>query len=152
MTPKKIFNYLSYLQYPLLPAAFYFIYEPYSLLLQGQLEKENIEFFFQSLNNTLVVLGLAVSFSSLQDANKPQHKLAKWVFGNPKRSRVFIIFMITTALALLSMGSFGFFIINEGPIHQLSLGLIVLSIGYLGLIKAATEMAEKQNKNEDQPS
>lgn len=82
MNFKLVFQYISYLQYPLMLVALYFSFIPY---LSG-LEKlrENLTLLFDNLNSALIFMGLGISFSSLQDTTKAQNKLSLNIWQNPK--------------------------------------------------------------------
>lgn len=78
---KLFFQYLSYLQYPLLIIALYFTSE--SLIYD--LDKNQV---LESLNKGLLFIGLGISFSTLQDITKTQNKLSRVVYQNPKYAKM----------------------------------------------------------------
>lgn len=129
----QIFQYLSYLQYPLMIAALYFCYKP---LIFGN---ENI---WADFNNSLVLIGLGISFSTLQDPTKTQNKLSRIIFENPKYAKYFIIYLVIMTFGFLGFGLFGWFFSENENIKEVSFGFIVLSIGLIGMLKVALEMAE----------
>jgi len=96
---KLYFQYMSYLQYPLMIIATYFAYEP--LLFE-------IDTYFESINKSLLFMGLAISFSSLQDTTKTQNKLSRIVYQNPIYAKTFIIYVMILTFVLLSFGIYGF--------------------------------------------
>lgn len=136
----QIFQYLSYLQYPLMLGAFYFCYKP---IIFGD---ENI---WQDINNGLVLIGLGISFSTLQDSTKTQNKLSRIVYENPKYAQYFIIYMLVLTFGTLGFGLFGWFSSENENIKEVSFGFIVLGIGLIGMLKVALEMADYHgSKNE----
>lgn len=135
-TYTQIFQYLSYLQYPLMILALYFCYKP---IILGM---ENI---WADFNNGLILMGLAISFSTLQDPTKTQNKLSRIVYENPKYSRYFIIYMLILTLVIMGFGSYGYFFSEIENIKEISFGFIVLGIGMISMVKMALEMAKYHN-------
>lgn len=131
---KLYFQYLSYLQYPLLVVAIYFAYQP----LFYDLSYEQV---WKTFNKSLIFIGLGISFSTLQDTTKTQNKLSRIVYQNPIYAKAFIIYLILLTLCCLLLGLYGFLYREGDKINEISLGLIVLGIGILGMLKAALEMA-----------
>jgi len=129
---KQLFQYLSYLQYPLMLLALYFFYKP---IFFGK------ETMWADMNNGLVLMGLAISFSTLQDHTKTQNKLSQRVYENPKYARYFIIYLFVLTLGILGFGIYGYFFATNENIKELSFGAIVFGIGMIGFVKVALEMA-----------
>ena len=50
--------------------------------------------------------------------------------------------MIAMIILFLTLGMIGFFSTNDSKLKELSFGLLVFGIGYLGLLKSAMEMFE----------
>ncbi len=147
MNFKSIFHYISYLQYPLMVTGLYFSISPY---LEGIEElKRNPDLIFQSLNYVLIFMGLGVSFSSLQDTTKTQNKISKKIWENPKKGKITILIMCFITLFLLSLGLFEYFNTNDGILKDLSVGIIVFSLGMFGFLKAAIEMFENHRKDKN---
>jgi len=118
---RKAFHYISYLQYPLMLIAAFFMFKPY---LQGfEVMRENSDLIFQYFNSSLIFIGLAFSFSSLQDTSKTQNDFSKRIWQNPKKGKLMILAICGLILITLTYG-------------------IVLSLGMFGFLKAAIEMFE----------
>jgi len=147
MNFKEIFHYISYLQYPLMLIALYFAFSPY-LLGMEQL-RESPDLVFKSLNNLLIFMGLGVSFSSLQDTTKTQNKFSKKIWESPKKGKITIITMCSSILLILFLGLIGYLNAINGILKDLSVGLIVLSLGMFGFLKAAIEMFENHRKDKN---
>ncbi|MBP8240263.1 MAG: hypothetical protein KAX50_09895 [Saprospiraceae bacterium] len=135
---KDFFHKISYLQYPIMAVALFFCYRP---LFSG------LENIWADLNKGLVFLGLGVSFSTLQDTTKTQNKISKRVWENPRYSRIFLIVLSFQIIVFIGMGLVGMFLTDIQALQELSLGFLMFSIGMLGLLKAAVEMAENHGKN-----
>lgn len=135
---KDFFHKISYLQYPIMAVALFFCYRP---LFSG------LENIWADLNKGLVFLGLGVSFSTLQDTTKTQNKISKRVWENPRYSRIFLIVLSFQIIIFIGMGLVGMFLTDIQALQELSLGFLMFSIGMLGLLKAAVEMAENHGKN-----
>lgn len=138
MNYKTFFHYISYLQYPLMLVSLYFAFKPY---LQGA-EQLDPDVIFESLNSLLIFMGLAISFSSLQDTTKTQNKFSERIWKNPKKGKIMIALIGFQIFFLLGLGLVGFFVTKEGVLNQISIGFIVLSLGMFGFLKAAIEMFE----------
>ena len=134
---KLYFQYLSYLQYPLMLIGLYFAYEPIIF---------DMEIFWESINKSFLFMGLAISFSTLQDSTKTQNKLSRIVYQNPKYAKIFIVYLILLTLFCLIFGVYGFLFSKIEQINQVSLGVLVLGIGMLGMLKMAFEMAAYHSK------
>lgn len=140
MNIKQFFHYVSYLQYPLMLIAMYFTFKPYFHGL-GKLT-ESPDLLFQDLNSVLIFMGLGVSFSSLQDTTKTQNEFSRKIWQDPKKGKVAIALMSLMILFLLMAGLIAFFIAGDGFLKDLSVGIIVFSLGLFGFLKAAIEMFE----------
>lgn len=145
MNFKLVFQYISYLQYPLMLVALYFSFIPY---LSG-LEKlrENPTLLFDNLNSALIFMGLGISFSSLQDTTKAQNKLSLNIWQNPKKGKIAIILMCMMILLFLLFGLIGYFSSEKGVLKDMSVGIIVLALGMFGFLKSAIEMFENHRKD-----
>lgn len=139
---RQIFQYVSYLQYPLMLAGAAYAFKPYVTGFDG---------LWGDLNNALVFFGLGVSLSTLQDTAKTQNKLSKRIWEDPKKGRNALIAMSVTAFVLVAMGLYGYFISSVNAFRELSFGIFVLGVGYIGLLKAAIEMYENHRKDKQPP-
>ena len=74
MNFRLIFQYLSYLQYPLMIIGLYFFIVPYLYGIDAL--KENPSLIFSNFNFGFIFMGLGLSFSSLQDTTKTQNKFS----------------------------------------------------------------------------
>jgi len=140
--PKQFFHILSYLQYPLMLAALWFAIKPY--LMRHELTEG-----IASLNSMLIFLGLTISFASLQDPAKTSWKFEKKIWENPKKARGYFIYVLLLSLAVLGFGIFGYFFTGIEAIKGLSIGAIVLAIGFTGYIKTVAEIFESHRKEDD---
>jgi len=134
---KLYFQYLSYLQYPLMLIGLYFAYEPILF---------DIEMFWESMNKSFLFMGLGISFSTLQDTTKTQNKMSRIVYQNPKYAKIFIVYLILLTLFCLIFGIYGFLFSTIEAVSQVSLGILVLGLGILGMLKTAIEMAAYHSK------
>ncbi|MDN3593458.1 hypothetical protein [Zunongwangia endophytica] len=147
MNFKTTFHYISYLQYPLMIIALYFAFSPYFLELEKL--KVNPDLIFQNLNNVLIFMGLAVSFSSLQDTTKTQNKISRKIYESPRKGKTFIILLCLIIISILISGLIGYFNSVDGILKDLSVGLIILSLGMFGFLKAVIEMFENHRKDKN---
>jgi len=139
MNNKLIFHYLSYLQYPFLIGVLYFTFK---------LNTSN-EFDLNIVNNILVLMGLAVSFSTLQDTKKVSMKFEKGIWENPKKGNLFISLITIFTFLILVFGIFGYFFSENENVQKVAFGSIVLGIGFVGFTKVAIEVFENHRKDKN---
>lgn len=132
---KKLFHYISYSQYPLMLAGLFFCFMPFF----GDIGSLWVEY-----NKALVFMGLGISMSTLQDTTTTQNALSKRIYQNPKSARWFLILIFLQVLFFTVLGLYGLFLSDQSPMKDLSLGLISIGIGMVGMLKAAGEMAAYQ--------
>jgi hypothetical protein len=135
---KDFFHKISYLQYPIMAAAVFFAYRPFFTGYDG---------IWSDYNKSLIFMGLGVTFSTLQDTAKTQNKISKRVWENPKYARRFLIALSIMIVVFIALGLTGLLTSQIGALQELSFGFLIFSIGLLGLLKAAVEMAENHGKN-----
>jgi hypothetical protein len=93
-------------------------------------------------NMGLVFFGIGISFSTLQDTTKTQNNFSKRIYENPTYSKRFLIVLFSQVILFCSIGTWGIFLPETSPIKEISFGLISVGIGMIGVLKAASEMAE----------
>ncbi|MBK1440568.1 hypothetical protein JHJ32_11270 [Parapedobacter sp. ISTM3] len=135
---KDTFHYISYLQYPLMLLALFYI---------GKLYYDIFAFrdrvlLFQDINNILLFMGVAISFSALQDTNKTQNKLSRRIWESPKKGKIALGLLFFSAFTFMVFGGVGLFLTANEALAEVSIGLLVLGIGEMGLLKTAIEMFE----------
>lgn len=133
MDTKKIFHTVSYLQYPLVLTGGYFALKPYW---------NDFELNLSDINSCFMFIGLAMSFSTLQDTTKTQYKLAEKIWQSPKKGKAFLAFTFTMILVFLTLGFYGLYFDENEFVTQFSIGLIILSVGFIGALKMMIEMFE----------
>lgn len=133
MTIRTMFQKISYLQYPLMMVALYYIFKPY---ITG------FETIWEDYNLGLLFMGLSISFSTLQDTTKTQNSISRKVWQNPKKGKIALAFLGLTASIFFLFGMYGIFSSKSLALQNLSYGLIVMGIGIVGLLKTALEMFE----------
>ena len=140
MNFRTFFHYLSYLQYPLILTALYFAIKPYILGLENFFK--NPDLIFQTFNSILIFIGLAMSFSSLQDTTKTQNKFSEKIWKNPRKGKVLIAVICVLILSFLIFGLVGYYFTKTGILNEIAIGAIILGLGMFGFLKAAIEMFE----------
>lgn len=138
MSSRQFFQYLSYLQYPLLAVTVYFAVQAAVLMGKGQ----PLSSLYDPLNYMLLFAGVAVGLSSLQDTTKTQNKISLKTWQNPAKGRFMLIVMALEAFIPIVMGLVGAFRANDTAMNQLSLGMVAFGLGMIGLLKTAIEMRE----------
>ena len=141
----KIFQVISYLQYPLMVMALFFSFKPY---FNGfDYMSENLEAVLKDYSYVLIFMGLGISFSTLQDTTKTQNSFSQRIWENPKKGKIVILVISFLTISVLSYGIFGYFITDNEMLKDLSFGTIVLGIGLIGFLKTALEVFENQRKD-----
>ena len=140
--PRKIFNAISYLQYPLMLGAIGF-YIPFII----SLTKNSPD--WTSLNYTLILFGVALSFSTLQDTTKTQNKFSKKVWEDPKKGRIAIVIIALLAFGLIIFGLSMLYFSKSDMTENIAVGITVLGIGLVGLLKSGIEMFENHRKDKN---
>lgn len=130
---KNLFHTISYVQYPFMLIALFYAFVPY---IQG------FDVFWQSINQALIFAGLGISFSTLQDTTKTQNNFSKKIWENPKKGQRALMFIFFSALVMLALGLYGFYVAKDGVVKEVAFGTLMLGIGYIGLLKSAIEMFE----------
>lgn len=138
----QTFHIISYLQYPLILAALWF-YVPFIVTLS------NGDPDWTKLNYSLIFFGLAVSFATLQDTQKTSLKFEKKIWRNPKKGKLFIIGIAFLVFSLLLFGFFGYFLASNQAIKEVSFGIIVLGIGFIGFLKTGIEVFENHREDKN---
>lgn len=136
---KQIFHYISYLQYPIMAVAVYYSFLPLT---------NNLATIWADYNKSLMFMGIAISFSTLQDTQKTQNKLSKRVYENPKYATIFLWVIFGQVLIFTLFGIFGFFISENAAIKEVAFGSILFGMGLIGMLKSAVEMAENHRKKD----
>ncbi|APG59896.1 hypothetical protein [Christiangramia salexigens] len=138
MNLRNLFHLISYLQYPLMFIAFAFLVLMYNDIFKHSPLTEVL----QNLNNILVFLGLAITFSTLQDTTKTQNNFSKKIYENPKKARIFLIYIGFFACIMILLGLVGFFSTQNSALEEISLGVLIFGIGLVSLLKTALELFE----------
>lgn len=140
MNYRKIFQLISYLQYPLMLIGLFYALAPY---LKGfDYLKENPDIIFENYNYTLIFMGLGISISTLQDTTKTQNNFSKKIWENPKKGKIAIGILGIMTFATIAIGIFGYFSSAYEKLQQLSIGILIFGIGLIGFLKTALEVFE----------
>lgn len=133
--PKKLFHFVSYLQYPVLASSLIF-YIPFIISLFNQTPDWN------ALNFMLILVGLGLSFSTLQDTTTTQNKFSERIWKSPKKVKYMLIGMSVFASLLIVSGLVFMFLSKDDLTNSVAVGVMVLGIGYIGILKSGIEMYE----------
>ena len=97
---------------------------------------------WNKLNYVLILFGVALSFSTLQDTNKTQNKFSRKIWENPVKGKIALIVISISAFAFVVIGLFTLYYSKTDNSENISVGITVLGIGLVGLLKSAIEMFE----------
>lgn len=150
-SPRQFFQYISYLQYPILLVGLYFIvatmiqFDPELVSHEGT-KDERLQLLFDliapGINIGLMFLGIALSLSTLQDPTKTQNKLSHVVWSDAKKGKIMLITMALTAALFLILSLMGLFLFPNSLLNELAFGILAIGIAYIGMLRVAIEMFE----------
>lgn len=141
--PRNFFQKISYIQYPMMLIGLFYAFKPYFV---------GFDTIWENYNYAFIFIGLGISFSTLQDTTKTQNKFSQKIWENPKKGKVILISMSCTALFLVLIGLYGIYVSESEVLEQLSYGIIVLGIGFVGMLKVAIEMFENHRLDKPKPN
>ncbi len=134
---KKTFHLLSLMQHP-----FGFAAMAYYVIFMISLVKRAAD--WNVMNNILLLVGISMSFATLQDTSKVKGKISKKIWSNRKLGTIALMLIAILAIMFIAFGLNFYFLKNESGASKISIGMIVLGIGFIGLLKTSTEIFEKQ--------
>jgi len=140
---KKFFHYLSYLQYPIMVVGLWFIIRPLILKDQGS--------FLENYNMALIMIGLGISISTLQDTAKTQNKASRKIWEDPGKGKFMIILFSVAILVMIGSGLFFYLATTQSVLQEVSIGIMVVGIGSISMLKAMIEMRENHRKDRSTP-
>lgn len=127
-----VFHYLSFIKYPLLLLALYFVYWP---IISGNAPVP------KDLNNGLIFMGIGVGLDSLKDYRK-LNWLDRQVLHKPKRAKYYFIVIGLIILSFIVMGLQGYFSAEDHTLKDVSMGLLIFGIGMIGFLKTGLEVTK----------
>ncbi|MBL6445890.1 hypothetical protein JMN32_06200 [Fulvivirga sp. 29W222] len=136
---KNIFHYISYLQYPFILISLFYLYKPLIY---------DLSTVWDNLNKVLILMGLGISLATLQDTQKMQNKLSRKVWQNPRYSRIFLLYLLSPVVIIISFGLYGLLLSANKQLVEIAPGIVVFGIGLIGFLKAGVEMAENHRKDQ----
>ena len=68
--------------------------------------------------------------------------MSEKIWKNPKKGRIAIFSISLMTIFFIIIGLVAYFSANESKLKELSIGIIVLGIGLIGMLKTAIEMFE----------
>lgn len=93
----------------------------------------------EDINNGLLFLGIALSFTSLIDINR-RTRVGDYIYGNPRRSAIWLSYLCILILGLFGLGIYGQFFSEKEGIKAVATGFMVLGIGVLSLLRMTLEI------------
>lgn len=131
MNYTKVFAILSYLQYPFILIGVYFT-------------------FMNDFDKVLIFMGLGVGFATLQDTTKTQNKLDRLIYENPKAGKITLGILTLMTFLIIGFGVFGYLNVENEKTKELSIGFIVIGLGFIGALKTGAEMFDNHRKDKKQ--
>ncbi|WP_139276262.1 hypothetical protein [Sinomicrobium oceani] len=140
--PCQVFHLISYLQYPfMLVATGYYI--PFVI----SLAQRHPDWGY--LNYALLLFGVALSFSTLQDTAKTQNKFSKKIWESPEKGRMALLLLAMLAFGFIACGLLMHCFSSSEVTSNIAVGVIVLGIGFVGVLKSGIEMFENHRKDKN---
>ena len=128
----RVFHYVSFVKYPLLLLALYFIYRP--ILFDDTDVVSNF-------NTGLIFMGIGFGLDSLKDYKK-LNWLDRQVLHRPKVARFYLAVMALVIFSFIGMGVKAYFSTEDSTLKEVAIGLIVFGIGAIGFLKSGIEAAK----------
>lgn len=140
VSARRVFQWLSYLQYPALLVALYFSVRAGVAI--GSVERSGWGGVYEAANMALLHAGIGIGLSSLQDPSKTQNAVSRRVWEDPRKGRWMLGLIAAYALGAMTLGLVGAYVSGDPVLNQLSLGLLAFGLGMVGLLRTAMEMRE----------
>lgn len=141
---RQLFHTLSYLQYPLVLIAFFYLVKP---LFKGfGYLSAHPDFLFNAHSKALVLFGVTLSFSALQDTSRTSLRFEKKIWRSPKKAKRMLLITLTTAFLFFASGLWGFFA-TESFKKEFAYGSVVLAVGILGYLKFQLDIFDTHKKD-----
>jgi len=135
-----VFQWVSYLQYPALLAAFGYALS--AAFAAASIRAAGWGPVYDDWNYVLLYAGVGVGLSSLQDPMRTQNTMSRRVWEDPRKGRWMLTLLSFYGFGALIVGLVGAYMAESTPVSQLSLGLMAFGLGLMGLLKTAIEMRE----------
>ncbi|WP_143703866.1 MULTISPECIES: hypothetical protein [Luteimonas] len=137
---RDVFQILSYLQYPMMLIAVGYAVRSVVAILSNP--GGGVSLAYGDWNHVLLYAGIGIGLSSLQDPSRTQNDLSRKVWQNPVMGRWMLVVLAAYTFGAMTAGLAGAYLAGTSVVHQLSLGLLALGLGLLGMLKTAIEMRE----------
>lgn len=121
----------------------WFIIRPLILKDQGS--------FLENYNMALIMIGLGISISTLQDTAKTQNKASRKIWEDPGKGKFMIILFSVAILVMIGSGLFFYLATTQSVLQEVSIGIMVVGIGSISMLKAMIEMRENHRKDRSTP-
>jgi len=92
-------------------------------------------------------LGVGIGLASLQDSQKIHLRFENNIIENTEKAKMFLLIISTCTVLMLLFGMFGFFLNDNKYINEISLGILILGISFIGLLKFQLELVELHNNS-----
>ncbi|GAB3514896.1 hypothetical protein [Pseudoxanthomonas daejeonensis] len=132
-SPRKLFHAASYLQYPFMALAVFYVARPYF---------NGFDSIFADFNLALLHAGVGIGFSSLQDPTTTQNEISRKVWEDARKGSWAIGLIAATVVLALGGGLAALYMAGDSAWSQLAMGMVGLGLGMFGLLKTAIEMFE----------
>jgi len=130
---RRLFQGVSYLQYPFMALALFYVLRPYT---------NGFTSLLADFNLALLHAGVAIGFSSLQDPTTTQNQVSRRVWEDPRKGSWAIGLIGAVVVLSLGGGLAALYVPGDSRWSQLAMGLVGLGLGLFGLLKTAIEMFE----------
>lgn len=149
--PRQVFQTISYLQYPFIVAglgqiAHTLIRHLPTVRALGETPEARmallVDLLAPGLNIALMLFGIALSLSTLQDPTKTQNEFSRKVWSHPVKGKWALGIMSFYAIGLILVGLMGLFRPADSLWGVFAGGLMSLGIAYVGVVRVGIDMFE----------
>ncbi|PBJ82755.1 hypothetical protein CMZ84_11550 [Lysobacteraceae bacterium NML93-0399] len=149
VSARRMFQWLSYLQYLALLAALVFAVRA-GFAAAGSATSGWAP-VYEAANMVLLHAGIGIGLSSLQDPGKTQNAVSRRAWEDPRTGPWMLGLIAGYALGAMVLGLVGAYVSGDPLLGQLSLGLLAFGLGMVGLLQTAMEMREHHRLDRNPP-
>ena len=91
-------------------------------------------------NVALLMIGIGVSLSTIQDTRTTQNAFSERIWRDPMKGKMTLAFMGVLSLSLITVSLLGIFVFPTSMVGGLAHGILALGVAYIGVTRAALEM------------
>jgi hypothetical protein len=158
--PRQVFQYISYLQYPLMAVGLFFlahtVYTTLPLIPEAGADGSGLAGLMgamaSGINKALLFVGISLSFSTLQDPTKTQNKLSLQVWSDPAKGKAMLMMMALISVSLIVFGMTSLLAYPDSVFGELGFGILTMGIAYMSILRVAIDIFEHHRTDRKHPA